>query len=159
MQITTWLPCKEFLTLRKTDIQNVVRFIKCGMNGNGRNQWSCSIILKSIVLVINSHYLLLIKCWTFWVVKGACDMSMKYLISKPVSPNNSNSMFISSLLLQSSQFPSRLWCIWKWDIEKLRKEKVTASSQWCKKERKKERNYSLQTANIKARPSFPDCTS
>lgn len=57
-------------------------------------------------------------------------MCMKYLISKPVSPNNSNSMFISSLLLQSSQFPSCLRCVSKWDIEKLREEKVTASSQW-----------------------------
>lgn len=62
-------------------------------------------------------------------------MCMKYLISKPVSPNNSNRMFISSLLLQSSQFPSCLWCVWKWDIEKLREEKVTASSQQWKKEK------------------------
>lgn len=85
-----------------------------------------------------------------------CDMCIKYLISKPESPNNSNSMFISSLVFQSSQFPSCLWCIWKGDIEKLRKEKVTASSHWCKKESK---SPVTTNSNNKACPSFPDCTS
>lgn len=145
MQITTCLPCKESPTLQKNGIQNVGRLMKCGMDGNEGKQWSCSIVLKSIVLVSHSHYLLLIK----WLILlgnegGMWYVHVKYLISKPESPNNSNSMFISSLLLQSSQFPSRLWCIWKGDTEKLREEEVTASSQWCKEERKK-----LVTTNSK----------
>ena len=60
-------------------------------------------------------------------------MHFKYLRSKPVSPNNCNSMFIPSLRLQPAQFPSRLWCIWKGFTEKFKARKVTAGSQWRKR--------------------------
>lgn len=60
---------------------------------------------------------------------GGKEVLFKYLRSKPVSPNNCNSMFIPSLLLQPAQFPSRLWCIWKGVTEKCQARKVTADSQ------------------------------
>ena len=74
-------------------------------------------------------WLLQIPGWEWW------DMHFKYLRSKPVSPNNCNSMFIPSLRLQPAQFPSRLWCIWKGFTEKFKARKVTAGSQWRKEDR------------------------
>lgn len=91
-------------------------------------------------------WLLRIPGWEWW------DVHFKYLRSKPVSPNNCNSMFIPSLRLQPAQFPSRLWCIWKGVTEKFKARKVTADSQWRK--RKRDTGHH-QTVNTEACATTP----